>query len=138
MRLFEIDGTGRNVELLHATNQKSYKEIMKGGLSAGSFLTSSEEVAEYYAEDYSSPIILGVATTTDNLLADYPSFEEPLTHFRNKYARSDEDWFELLDEGVVVSWPEDENDWHTSLEVVESVKTKNVIPPENIRVINRE
>ena len=97
--------------------------ITQSGLNANAYLTNNLDVAYYYAECDSGcgdGYIVFVSVDTCELSVDYPSFEEPLSYFRNTFTPCDKQWFEMLEKGLI-PYPACDTDYETSLHVVHSV-----------------
>tara|TARA_Y100001973_G_C5029740_1_gene247428 strand:+ start:163 stop:588 length:426 start_codon:yes stop_codon:yes gene_type:complete len=114
--------------LMHGTCICAKSRIMQSGLNANSYLTNNLDVACYYAQcaadecdsGCSEGDIVSVRVDTRELRADYPSFEEPLSYFRNTFTTCDKQWFEMLEKGII-PYPACKTDYKTSLRVVHSV-----------------
>ena len=131
--------TATGLVLLHGTCTVHLPLIQQRGLEYP-YLTNNPQVAKYYAEsaadeDGGSPIIIRVQiSNTNELRADFPSFEEPLSFVYKKYANDEKEWYKALSSGKSISWPKDDADWQTSLRVVGSVIYNGTIEPGNIQL----
>lgn len=126
------------ISLMHGTCSCRIGKIRQEGLKPPAYLTDDEDIALYYAECASDECNCGdygyvvVEVETNKLRADYHSYEEPLSYFRDKYTRSDSDWYEMVSSGEIPS-PKNELDYQTSLDTVNSVVHTSLISPEQIR-----
>jgi len=128
----------RGVRMLHGTSSTRLATILEEGLRPA-FLTCDESVARYYAEvaveeEGGDPVVLAVDAPEDALQVDWPSFDEPLSFYRDDWASDESEWHELLEDGGIPS-PDDDADWRTSLEVTLCARCACTIPPESIRVV---
>lgn len=128
--------------LFHGTTTALAQKILLEDLSAHSYLTSREDVADYYGEvamdeaidngeDDADYVILRVSISQDALSVDYNAYSEPLTYYRNDFADNDEDWFQKIDSGNI-PYRENENDVATALSMTSCVKTKVKVSLNNI------
>ncbi len=123
---------------MHGTCACCADKIVKEGMNEYSYLTTSETVADYYAEvtreecDCEDEVILAVEVHESELLADTNSFDEPLTFVWNEHADSESDWHDMIESGEI-PYPEKE-DYKTSLEYVGSVVHKSIILSSNISI----
>lgn len=128
------------ITLKHGTCECRSEKILVEGLDSRAFLTDSEEIALYYAEcaldDCSNncgEMTYFEATVDEKeLRADWASYEEPLTFFRNRYTSCEREWFEMIESGEI-TMPENSNDYKTSLEVVNSVLHFSAIKPKQLK-----
>jgi len=117
----------KSITLYHGTDTESAAQILSEGLKEGSYLTSLQELAEYYAEcameevDGDDYIILEMAIPTQILKSDTNAFDEPISISYKKICTHESDWHEMIENGKI-PYPNDD-DWKTSLEFVHSVKT---------------
>ncbi len=123
------------IKLFHGTSTACIDNIKKEGLSKSTYLTSDDEQAQYYAEcaaeeDGSKPHLLVVLINTDNLEADLPSFNEPLTFALSKNGLTEEEWHAAIEQDEI-PYPE-LSDWRTSLQITESVYHRLPIPAKDI------
>lgn len=116
--------------LLHVTAAGNINSIIENGLDAGSYLTNSDDIADYYADvihdEGDEPITLEIDLDTLNkkgLKPDKPGLEEPIT------SALDMDEDEIWDE-----WMASKKKWQDSLEIVHSVFYTLPIPSNLIRV----
>lgn len=123
--------------LFHGTSSVFVGNILAKGLCQP-YLTSDEEIAEYYAEcavdEHGGEAVLlkvVVDESKDVLKPDYPAYAEPLTFYRDEYASSDREWHEMLDAGEIPHPDSDEN-WAVSLETVRSVLVASAISGDRI------
>lgn len=132
-------GTTTGLTLMHGTSTAHLSAIQQRGLEYP-YLTNNPEVAEYYAQaavdaDGGSPAVLRVRVPdTAELRADIPSFQEPLHFVYKKYARDEKEWYQALNDGTTITWPENDADWQTSLRVVGSVIYYGTVEPINIQM----
>lgn len=119
------------ITLYHGTDINSASKIIETGLKEGSYLTSLEELAEYYAEcameetgadDYTT---LKIIVPTNILEADTNAFDEPITISYKKLCSSEYDWHNMIENGKI-PYP-NKDDWKTSLKFTHSVKITNSI-----------
>ena len=105
--------------LYHATPVEKLESIRKEGVAPISYW-GSIETAEYYAEDTESVIIgVPISAFDHNLLEpDYPGIEEPVTYSTIGKPESQ----------VIAEWSACEGTWQDSLEIIESVRYKGVVP----------
>lgn len=146
-------------KLLHGTSARNAAKILQEGLAAGdrrvsshrgstgfygSYLTDSSVVADYFAKEAvgidvylngveDRPVILEVTVSEDKLRADYVSYVEPLSFYRNRWAKDEDDWHRKLTADRI-PYPKSGRDWRTSLKVVRAVRHEGRIPPECIRL----
>lgn len=118
------------IKLYHGTSTQHFEKIKALGCLNQAYLTSCSEQANYYAEqaaeeDGSLPKILVINIHTSSLLADVPSFDEPLTYILDEHHIDKEEWHEAI-EDERIPYPK-KNDWKTSLKYVFSVKTKSSV-----------
>ena len=128
----------KKITLFHGTSSHSLKKIIKDKGLGSPFLTDDEEIAEYYAdcvteEHGGDMVILKITVDIDKLRKDDNSYAEPLTFFRNNFAKSDDEWGEMLTDGDI-PYPSNENDWRCSLDVVHSVRVDGMVPVNNIEI----
>lgn len=126
------------IRLLHGTSSNQVEAILAEGLKAHTCLTSSEELAQYYAEcaadeDGGEPVWLLVEVDPRTLRVDYAAFQEPLTYYRDEHARNDDNWHEMIESGEV-PYPASDKDWKTALAVTWSVKTSEPVKPRHIHL----
>jgi len=125
--------------LLHGTTTAHEATIRREGLHSP-YLTADAEVAAYYAEvaadENGARALILQLEIPDQLLsqlrADHPSFEEPLTFYRNAWASNDREWHRRLGEKDGIPYPENGDDWRTSLEVVRSVRFAGHLEPAHV------
>lgn len=107
----------------HGTDSLGKAAIDAGEPLRTPFLTTSEALAEYYAEcameenETDDWYILAVNLSTSDLAllrADFAAFEEPIAFIRDLHANGESDWDEKLESGEI-RWPTDEFDFETSL-----------------------
>ena len=123
--------------LYHGTSSKRARTIMKDGLKSP-YLTRDEDMACYYAEEAADevggmPVILKVNISDSDsaaLMADFPSFEEPLSYTLKPLGLSEEEFHKWLDKGKL--WPKNERDWKQSLKIVKTAWYDGTIPPKNV------
>lgn len=114
--------------LYHACDASDLDAILRDGLRPGAWLTSSPEVADYYAEgiaeDGGTPAV--VETGLDELVAavgeemvepDRPGIAEPITRAIGK-----------TEDEVHAEWEACGGSWRDSLEVVQSIRVMAAIP----------
>ena len=114
--------------LMHGTCICAKSRIMQSGFNVNTCLTNNIDVACYYAECAADECdsgcgegdVVSVSVDTRELRVDYPSYEEPLTYFRNAFTSCDKQWFEML-ENELIPYPVCDTDYETSLRVVHSV-----------------
>jgi 2'-5' RNA ligase len=128
----------RGLHLFHGTSSIHLDEAQTTGLRKP-FLVDDPEIAMYYAQEEAEraggrPMVLRVTVEdTSKLRADFPSFEEPLTFVYKKYALSEDEWHERLNNPQSgIHWPANQKDWQTSLKVVGSVRYDGTIQPGSI------
>lgn len=130
------------IALMHGTCLCRSAKIKEEGFNGNVYLTSNEALAWYYAEcaldecesecgDY---VVFSVHAEREGLRVDRNSFEEPLSYFRDEYTKSDLEWMEMLESGEIPS-PENEFDYQTSLDVVNSVVCLSKITPSEISIM---
>ena len=129
--------------LYHGTRSSRLPEIFRDGLLKP-YLTSDLEIAEYYAEEVDHlrksteqdvPVILEVEVDESDtaIRPDYPSFDEPLSFFLYELVEDEEDWHDKIESGDI-PYPENQDDWQTSLDVVRSVHYEGIVSPLRIKV----
>lgn len=123
--------------LMHGTCLCRIAKIEAKGFLARTYLTNDEEIALYYAEcasdecDCGGHGYLAVQVEAGELRADINSYEEPLSYFRDRYTRSDDEWYDMVSSGEVPS-PENEFDYETSLCIVNSAVHVSAIAPAQV------
>ena len=132
------------ITLFHGTTKKIAETIIKEGLKANSYLTSREDVAEYYAEvamedavdkgDADADcVILSVIVKQNDLRVDYCAYEEPLTYYRNDFTKCDSEWHEGVNNGDI-PYPKDIKDTAVALSVTGCVKTQSLVTSKYITI----
>ncbi|WP_063664363.1 hypothetical protein [Aliivibrio fischeri] len=132
------------VSLYHGTSSTHSPNILKNGLRDNSYLTNNLSIAEYYAEcacdeesmSYDEAVILEVNIDKKSLSVDFASFEEPLSIYRNNFARTDRDWHQMIEDGDI-PYPKSSNlsvDVQIALQVTGCVKTVKHLSPEQCSI----
>ncbi|GAB0154732.1 hypothetical protein [Marinobacterium sp. BA1] len=120
----------------HGTDSKGKAAIDAGEPLRTPFLTTSEALAEYYAEcamdenetDDWHVLAVNLSTTDLALLrADFAAFEEPISFIRDLHANGESDWLDKLQSGEI-RWPNDGFDFETSLTYTASTRCCVDIP----------
>ena len=120
------------ITLFHGTSSRYFSLMQEGGIKENSCLTSSLELAEYYAEcatdqdvddgiHNTEPCIIECKVKKSDLVVDYSSWEEPISIFRKECAKSDEEWHCMIESGVI-PYPKNQNDADTALKYTYSVR----------------
>ncbi len=122
------------IRLYHGTSSANAKSIILNGATK-LYLTIDDEQADYYAkiaseEDGSEPVILVVSVTEEQLCADLPSFNEPLSYILNNHNVNEDEWFEKIKNGGII-YPKIK-DWKTSLKYTKTVLAIGKISPSQI------
>ena len=112
---------------MHGTCACSLEKIKASGLRPNTYLTNDLDIALYYAgcasdvcqSGCNSQMVIDVEVDIKDLKADFNSYNEPLTLFRNEHTESDRDWHEMVESGEIPS-PKNKDDHQTSLDVVKS------------------
>lgn len=132
------------VSLYHGTSSTHSSNILKNGLRDNSYLTNNLDIAEYYAEcacdeegmSYDEAVILKVSIDKTTLSVDFASFEEPLSIYRNNFAKTDRDWHQMIEDGHI-PYPNSNNlscNVNTALQVTGCVKTTTTLLPQQCSV----
>lgn len=116
--------------LYHGTNSDSVGDVVRSGRLRSPYLTSSMELAEYYAEvsmeeaesdDYDIlAVLVPLELAERHLKADMAAHSEPISYGYPEGFDSESDFHDALDSGDL-SWPS-ENDFATSLFNTQSVR----------------
>lgn len=128
-----------SITLFHGTTKARAASILENGIDANTYLTTNEELAEYFGEcacdeqnlDYSQIQILKVRVIKSNLRVDFEAYAEPITIFRNDFATSDTDWHEMCESGEI-PYPSNEKDIEPALKVTTCVKTAEAVTSQYI------
>ena len=128
----------KDMILYHGTSLEFCNEILKKGLS-NPYLTSSKELAHYYAEasdGYGEEVVLEVhITDVSKLRVDYPSLYEPVG-FGNIHSKTLEDNVELMfNEFEAKNITFTDCDYQVSLNTVYTCKYDGVISSTNLKVV---
>jgi hypothetical protein len=131
------------ITLYHGTTSVIAQKIKQVGMRAGTCLTTDVKLAYYYAEcaleeDESDDedgeldiALVKVVLPLEALEVDYPSFEEPISIYRDNFASSEREWHAMLEDGSI-PYPSGKDDVQIALDVTTSVKTKNNIEPKEL------
>lgn len=124
--------------LFHATSRTRLEAILQSGLQPGSFWTTDEDVADYYASviedegDDASLLVIDLArlerlaaAAGRELLPDLPSIDEPITTA-----------IRMSEEEVQDAWQASAKGWRDSLEVVRSLNCPFAIPADALSVLS--
>ena len=123
------------IKLYHGTSQDNADKILEAGFMNGGYLTSNRQQASYYSEcaseeDGSEAKVIVVEVDTDNLKADLPSFDEPLTFILDAHGLNETGWHRAIENGQIHL--SDADDWQNSLTYVYSALHPNQILVEQI------
>lgn len=126
------------LRLMHGTSTKCLEGIMHDrAFNRRVFLTDCNESADYYAEcaseeDGSDPVVLLVEVHGYLLRPDDASFCEPLSFTKRKRGySSDAEWNSAFIDGKL-PYPENDEDFATSLQVVNGALCLAMLPASSI------
>lgn len=133
------------VLLLHGTSEAAWARIQESCAMTRPFLTCREDVAEYYSEcavdeepnwqgKENGHVLLAVRVPVSMLLADLPSFDEPLDFCLEDHAEDEDEWHEMIEAGDI-PYP-DRADWLTSLQFTGSVACAGNVPLASIELFD--
>ena len=113
-----------SVEVYHVTSERNLPSVKAQGVKPVSYWTNDTDVLDYYIstieDEGEEPVVLTARLGSFNAAAlepDYPGIEEPLS-FTLK--RTEEDIWD--------AWQHGDKTWKDSLELVGSVRYKEVLP----------
>jgi hypothetical protein len=66
------------ITLYHGTSEEALESILEQGLQDGSCVSDDYELAEYYAENFSQPVVVELEADSSSLVIDTPALEEPI------------------------------------------------------------
>lgn len=113
--------------LYHVTERASLDNIQRKGLRSRTCF-STEAFVDYYAEDFSDPIVLRIDLADEedvnkNFIPDINSVEEPILSCIEGYDTEEDIWD---------AWEGSSCDALSSLQIVGSVRTNSIIPYSKI------
>lgn len=132
-----------NITLFHGTTRTHADKILKIGFSENTCFTTNKSLAAYFAEcandehqDHDGSrdieVILSVSLTPSEIKVDWPAFEEPISIFRNEWARSDALWFEGIENGDI-PYPDNDHDTEKAISSTTCVRCIAPVSPHHIQ-----
>ena len=115
----------------HATSEDNAESILSDGLKPGSYVTTSYELAEYYAEtvedeDEDAVVLAFTLTDEDQLRPDFEGLYEPImTVVRSEFGHQSES-------DVMDAWNKTDQSGPKCLELIGSAVVIGGVSPERI------